>query len=145
MTILEVQRAICSRFSMAESIEIEKAIEHYISRRVDGDTYFKVFNGYKYAWVYVCNSSDESAATIAGNLEGNHYRDRVYIYGQPKIVSDIYEAMVNSDIQIVDVSELTNGNPIDFDALEPYQNDIDVDPDNGHIIALTSFINHFYE
>lgn len=35
MTILEVQRAICSRFSMAESIEIEKAIEHYISRRVD--------------------------------------------------------------------------------------------------------------
>lgn len=35
MTILEVQRAICSRFSMTESIEIEKAIEHYISRRVD--------------------------------------------------------------------------------------------------------------
>lgn len=59
--------------------------------------------------------------------------------------TDVDEAMVNSDIQIVDVSELTNGNPIDFDALEPYQDDIDVDPDNGHVIALTSFINHFYE
>lgn len=35
MTILEVQRAICSRFSMTESIGIEKAIEHCISRRVD--------------------------------------------------------------------------------------------------------------
>lgn len=119
-------------------------VSNYITN-IDGDTYFKVFNGYKYAWVYVCNSSDESAATIAGNLEGNHYRDRVYIYDQPEIVSDIYEAMVNRDIQIVDVSELTNGNPIDFDALEPYQNDIDVDPDNGHVIALTSFISHFYE
>lgn len=35
MTILEAQKAICSRFSMAEAVEIEKAIEHYISRRVD--------------------------------------------------------------------------------------------------------------
>ena len=69
----------------------------------------------------------------------------MYVYDQPEIVIDTYEAMVNSDIQIVDVSELTNGNPIDFDALEPYQDDIDVDPGNGHVIALTSFINHFYE
>lgn len=35
MTILEVQKLIRSRFSMAESVEIEKAIERYISRRVD--------------------------------------------------------------------------------------------------------------
>lgn len=35
MTILEVQKAIRSRFSMAEAVEIEKAIERYISRRVD--------------------------------------------------------------------------------------------------------------
>lgn len=35
MTIIEAQKLIRSRFSMAESIEIEKAIEHYISRRVD--------------------------------------------------------------------------------------------------------------
>lgn len=35
MTILEVQKSIRSRFSMAESVEIEKAIERYISRRVD--------------------------------------------------------------------------------------------------------------
>lgn len=35
MTILEAQKAIRSRFSMAESVEIEKAIECYISRRVD--------------------------------------------------------------------------------------------------------------
>lgn len=35
MTILEVQKLIRSRFSMAEAVEIEKAIEHYISRRVD--------------------------------------------------------------------------------------------------------------
>lgn len=35
MTILEAQKAIRSRFSMAESVEIEKAIERYISRRVD--------------------------------------------------------------------------------------------------------------
>lgn len=35
MTILEVQKLIRSRFSMAEAIEIEKAIERYISRRVD--------------------------------------------------------------------------------------------------------------
>lgn len=93
----------------------------------------------------ICNSSDESAATIAENLEGNHFRDRVYVYDQPEVISDIYEAMVNSDIQIVDVSKLTHGDPIDFDTLEPYQDDIDVNPDNGHIIALTSFISHFYE
>lgn len=119
-------------------------LNNYITN-VDGDTYFEVYEGHKSAWVYVCNSSDESAATIAENLEGNHFRDRVYVYNQPEIISGIYEAMVNSDIQIVDVSELTNGNPIDFDALEPYQDDIDVDPDNGHVIALTSFIIHFYE
>lgn len=35
MTILEVQKLIRSRFSMAEAVEIEKAIENYISRRVD--------------------------------------------------------------------------------------------------------------
>lgn len=35
MTILEVQKAIRSRFSMAEAVEIEKAIERYISRHVD--------------------------------------------------------------------------------------------------------------
>ena len=35
MTIIEAQKLIRSRFSMAESVEIEKAIEHYISRRVD--------------------------------------------------------------------------------------------------------------
>ena len=35
MTILEVQKLIRSRFSMTESVEIEKAIERYISRRVD--------------------------------------------------------------------------------------------------------------
>lgn len=35
MTILEAQKAIRLRFSMAESVEIEKAIERYISRRVD--------------------------------------------------------------------------------------------------------------
>lgn len=35
MTILEAQRAIRSRFSMTEAVEIEKAIERYISRRVD--------------------------------------------------------------------------------------------------------------
>lgn len=35
MTILEAQKAIRSRFSMAEAVEIEKAIECYISRRVD--------------------------------------------------------------------------------------------------------------
>lgn len=35
MTILEVQKLIRSRFTMAEVVEIEKAIEHYISRRVD--------------------------------------------------------------------------------------------------------------
>lgn len=35
MTILEVQKLIRSRFTMTESIEIEKAIERYISRRVD--------------------------------------------------------------------------------------------------------------
>lgn len=35
MTILEAQKAIRSRFTMAEAIEIEKAIERYISRRVD--------------------------------------------------------------------------------------------------------------
>ena len=35
MTILEAQKAIRSRFTMAEAIEIEKSIEHYISRRVD--------------------------------------------------------------------------------------------------------------
>lgn len=35
MTILEVQKLIRSRFTMAEAVEIEKAIERYISRRVD--------------------------------------------------------------------------------------------------------------
>lgn len=35
MTILEVQKLIRSRFSITESVEIEKAIEHYVSRRVD--------------------------------------------------------------------------------------------------------------
>lgn len=35
MTIMEVQKAIRSRFSMDEAVEIEKAIECYISRRVD--------------------------------------------------------------------------------------------------------------
>ena len=35
MTILEVQKAIRSRFTMAEAVEIEKAVEAYISRRVD--------------------------------------------------------------------------------------------------------------
>ncbi len=35
MTILEVQKLIRSRFTMTEAVEIEKAIEHYISRRVD--------------------------------------------------------------------------------------------------------------
>ena len=35
MTIIEAQKLIRSRFSMTESVEIEKAIEHYISRRVD--------------------------------------------------------------------------------------------------------------
>lgn len=35
MTILEAQKLIRSRFSMAEAVEIEKAIENYISRRVD--------------------------------------------------------------------------------------------------------------
>lgn len=35
MTILEVQKLIRSRFTMAEAVEIEKAIEHHISRRVD--------------------------------------------------------------------------------------------------------------
>ena len=35
MTILDVQKLIRSRFTMAESVEIEKAIEHYIARRVD--------------------------------------------------------------------------------------------------------------
>ena len=119
-------------------------LNNYITN-VDGDTYFEVYEGYKSAWVYVCNSSDESAATIAENLEGNHFRDRVYVYDQPEIISDIYESMINSDIQIVDVSKLTKGKPIDFDALESYQEDIGIDPDNGHVIALTSFISHFYE
>lgn len=35
MTILEAQKAIRSRFSMTEAVEIEKAIERYIYRRVD--------------------------------------------------------------------------------------------------------------
>lgn len=61
------------------------------------------------------------------------------------IVTAIYEAMINSDIQPVDISELTKGKPIDFDSLEPYGDDICIDPFNGHAIALTTFISHFYE
>ena len=112
---------------------------------VDGDTYFEVYENYRSAWVYVCNSSDESAVTIAENLEGDHFRGRVYIYDEPEIVTAIYETMVNNDIEPVDVSELAKGQPIDFFALEPYKDDISINPDNGHVIALTSFISHFYE
>lgn len=119
-------------------------LNNYITN-VNGDTYFEVYEDYRSAWVYVCNSYDESAVTIAENLEGDHFRGRVYIYDEPEIVTAIYETMVNNDIEPVDVSELAKGQPIDFDALEPYQDDIDIDPDNGHVIALTSFINHFYE
>ena len=119
-------------------------INDYITNAY-GDTYFQVSKGRKSAWVYVCNSADESAQTIAENLKGNHFKGRVNVYSQPKIVSDIYETMINSDIQIVDISELTNGKPIDFDSLDSYEDDISINPDNGHVIALTSFISHFYE
>ena len=119
-------------------------LNNYITN-VNGDTYFEVYEDYHSAWVYVCNSYDESAVTIAENLEGDHFRGRVYIYDEPEIVTAIYETMVNNDIEPVDVSELTKGHPIDFSALEPYEDDISINPDNGHVIALTSFINHFYE
>ena len=110
-----------------------------------GDTYFQVSKGRKSAWVFVCSSADESAQTIAENLKGDHFKGRVHIYSQPEVVMAIYETMINSDIQPVDVSELTNGKPIDFDSLEPYEDDISIDPDNGHVIALTTFISHFCE
>ena len=119
-------------------------LNNYITN-VNGDTYFEVYEDYRSAWVYVCNSHDESAVTIAENLEGDHFRGRVYIYDEPEIVTAIYETMVNNDIEPVDVSELAKGQPIDFSALEPYEDDISINPDNGHVIALTSFISHFYE
>ena len=119
-------------------------LNNYITN-VNGDTYFEVYEDYRSAWVYVCNSYDESAVTIAENIEGDHFRGRVYIYDEPEIVMAIYETMVNNDIEPVDVSELAKGQPIDFSALEPYEDDISINPDNGHVIALTSFISHFYE
>lgn len=119
-------------------------LDNYVTN-TNGDTYFEISKGYKSVWVYVCNSSDESAVTIAENLEGDHFRGRVCIYDEPEIVTAIYETMVNNDIESVDVSELAKGQSIDFSALEPYEDDISINPDNGHAIALTSFINHFYE
>lgn len=110
-----------------------------------GETYYKIKEGKKIAWCFVCDNWDESAVTIAENLEGDHFRGRVYIYDEPEIVMAIYETMVNNGIEPVDVSELTKGQPIDFSALEPYEDDISINPDNGHVIALTSFISHFYE
>ena len=40
--------------------------------------------------------------------------------------------------------ESMNGNAYEFYALEPYEDDISINP-NGHVIVLTSFISHFYE
>lgn len=119
-------------------------INNYITNTY-GDTYFQVSEGRKSAWVYVCNSADESAMTIAENLKGDHFKGHVNIYDEPAIVMAIYEAMINSDIQPVDVSDLTKGKPIDFDSLDPYEDDISINPDNGHVIVLTTFISHFYE
>lgn len=119
-------------------------LNDYITN-INGDTYFQVSEEHKSAWVYVCSSADESAQTIAENLKGDHFKGRVNIYDEPAIVMAIYEAMINSDIQPVDVSDLTKGKSIDFDALDSYEDDISINPDNGHVIVLTTFISHFYE
>lgn len=107
-----------------------------------GESYFKVQEGKKVAWCFVCDESDESPQRIAENLEVNITR-RTEFHDLPQIVMMIYNSVTYNDMEPVDINDMMGDYEIDMASLARYENYIE--ERDGHLWAMPRIVDSIYE
>lgn len=90
-----------------------------------GETYYKIKEGKKIAWCFVCDNWDESPQRIAENLEVD-ITSRTEFHDLPQIIMMIWNNFMNNGMEPVDINEMMDGYEVDMDSLIPYQLEMDV-------------------
>ena len=106
-----------------------------------GETYYKIKEGKKVAWCFVCDNWDESPQRIAENLEVD-ITSRTEFHDLPQIIMMIWNNFMNNGMAPVDINEMMNGYEVDMDSLIPYR--LDIKKKNGHLWAMPRIVNGIY-
>ena len=106
-----------------------------------GETYYKIKEGKKIAWCFVCDNWDESPQRIAENLEVD-ITSRTEFHDLPQTIMMIWDNFVNNGMEPVDINEMMDGYEVDMDSLIPYQ--LDIKKKNGHLWAMPRIVNGIY-
>lgn len=106
-----------------------------------GETYYKIKEGKKIAWCFVCDNWDESPQRIAENLEVD-ITSRTEFHDLPQIIMMIWNNFMNNGMEPVDINEMMDGYEVDMDSLIPYQ--LDIKKKSGHLWAMPRIVNRIY-
>lgn len=106
-----------------------------------GETYYKIKEGKKIAWCFVCDDWDESPQRIAENLEVD-ITSRTEFHDLPQIIMMIWNNFMNNGMDPVDINEMMDGYEVDMDSLIPYQ--LDIKKKSGHLWAMPRIVNRIY-
>lgn len=106
-----------------------------------GETYYKIKEGKKIAWCFVCDNWDESPQRIAENL-GVDITSRTEFHDLPQIIMMIWNNFMNNGMEPVDINEMMDGYEVDMDSLIPYQ--LDIKKKSGHLWAMPRIVDGIY-
>ncbi len=106
-----------------------------------GETYYKIEEGKKIAWNFVCDERDESPQRIAENLEVD-ITNRTEFHDLPQIVMMIWNNFINNGMEPVNINKMMDGCEIDMNSLVPYR--LDVKKKDGCLWAMPRIVNAIY-
>ena len=106
-----------------------------------GETYYKIKEGKKIAWCFVCDEWDESPQRIAENL-GVDITSRTEFHDLPQIIMMIWNNFINNGMEPVDINKMMDGCEIDMNSLIPYQ--LDIKKKDGCLWAMPRIVDGIY-
>ena len=106
-----------------------------------GETYYKIKEGKKIAWCFVCDDWDESPQRIAENLEFDITR-RIEFHDLPQIVMMIWNNLTKNGMEPVNINKMMDERVIDIGPLVPYREEIR--ESDGCLWAMPKIIEFIY-
>lgn len=106
-----------------------------------GETYYKIEEGKKIAWNFVCDERDESPQRIAENLEVD-ITNRTEFHDLPFVIKMVWNAITTNGMNPVNINKLMDEREIDIGPLVPYREEIR--ENDGCLWAMPRIVNGIY-
>lgn len=106
-----------------------------------GETYYKIKEGKRIAWCFVCDDWDESPQRIAENLEVDITR-RIEFHDLPFVIKMVWNAITTNGMNPVNINKLMDEREIDIGPLVPYREEIR--ENDGCLWAMPKIVDFIY-